>query len=395
MDLSALSSDLGQLKILLLSVKDELKTDISQVKAQNDMIHNDIESALEDVQKLKKENDELKSEVIILKNNLNHVNHELKQQSEKIVQLELYNRKENLIVYGVRQDSEENCLEKIINVFKTHMDIGDDIVDSMKIDRCHRLPGAKPQPIIVRFNWYQDRSKVWDARFNLKGSKISVSEDFPSIITQRRKSLFPIMMEARNQDHFAYLKEDKLVIDKKTYTIDSLHTLPPQFNPARMTTKQYDDVTAFFGGSCPLSNFYQSSFEIDGKEYFSVEPYFQLQKCIFAEDLEAVSKVNQAKSFLLCKKIGDSVSVDKSEWLPNAKIVMRKAMEAKFNQNEHAKKFLIDTGNKTLAEATTNKTWGTGLKLENEKNAERGSWSGLNLTGETLMVVRNELQQKC
>ena len=96
------------LKSLIISLKTDLTKDIAIVKQQSDTILNDLKSALNDIKVLSKENDDLKIENQRLKNNLCIVNSELKQQADKLTQLELYTRRENLVFYGIRQDQEEN-----------------------------------------------------------------------------------------------------------------------------------------------------------------------------------------------------------------------------------------------------------------------------------------------
>ena len=66
----------------------------------------------------------------------------------------------------------------------------------------------------------------------------------------------------------------------------------------------------------------------------------------------------------------------------------------KFHHNKRARDFLLKTGETTLAEATLDKTWGTGLKLDDEKNGTVNEWSGNNHTGKVLMKIREELKLK-
>jgi len=63
----------------------------------------------------------------------------------------------------------------------------------------------------------------------------------------------------------------------------------------------------------------------------------------------------------------------------------------KFSQNEDLKKKLLNTGNKTLVEASKwDKIWEIGIS---KKDALAGKkWKGMNLLGKTLMNVRNNLK---
>lgn len=66
-------------------------------------------------------------------------------------------------------------------------------------------------------------------------------------------------------------------------------------------------------------------------------------------------------------------------------------MRAKFQQNERARSFLLQTQHYEIGEASRSRVWGTGLKLHDDKNGDKKHWSGRNLTGMALMAVRNEL----
>ena len=369
-------------------VKDCLSRDLHDLKSQNENITANIENSLKKIEKLTNENTELKETVTKLENRLSEMSSVMKKYEDKVAQIELYSRKNNLIFYGIRQDNEENCEAKIKSFFKEKMNLE---TEDMKFENCHRTPGRKPQPLIVRFNWHKDRMRVWNARFQLRETNISISEDLPSIFVERRRTLYPIMIHARKLNRHAYLKQDKLIIDNRTYSVHNLQNLPPELDPANLATATHGDVFAFFGGSSPLSNFYQCNLKIDNQKYISVEQYFQMEKSIFAENQEATKKIREASSSGACKKIGDSVTIaNDDDWMAKAKNVMFKGMKAKFEQNERAKSFLLQTGNKFLAEATLNKIWGSGLKLNDAKHSER-EFPGRNITGEILMSVRDTM----
>jgi predicted NAD-dependent protein-ADP-ribosyltransferase YbiA (DUF1768 family) len=51
----------------------------------------------------------------------------------------------------------------------------------------------------------------------------------------------------------------------------------------------------------------------------------------------------------------------------------------------------MNTGTRDLAEATTDTYWGTGMSLNNMNILNKSMWSGKNVMGSVLMVVRAEL----
>ena len=70
---------------------------------------------------------------------------------------------------------------------------------------------------------------------------------------------------------------------------------------------------------------------------------------------------------------------------------MTKAFTAKFNQDRYAQQYLKDTGDYVLAEASTNKIWGIGKRLNDKNIAQKDTWTGQNLLGTILMKIRDNL----
>ncbi|SUY42887.1 NADAR family protein [Clostridium perfringens] len=66
----------------------------------------------------------------------------------------------------------------------------------------------------------------------------------------------------------------------------------------------------------------------------------------------------------------------------------------KFSQNEELKKFLLNTKNKIIVEASPyDSIWGVGLSVNNENITNPNKWSGKNLLGFALMEVRDFLNE--
>ena len=66
--------------------------------------------------------------------------------------------------------------------------------------------------------------------------------------------------------------------------------------------------------------------------------------------------------------------------------------QAKFSQNSHLKQIMINSQNKTLAEASKDVFWGVGLSLDDPNILNRDVWTGCNILGKVLQKVRQELK---
>lgn len=313
---------------------------------------------------------------------------------EKHLTLEGYSRRNNLIVVGIDQSENENCQEKISKMMTTNLKIDAARVNEIKLSRCHRLPGKKPAPIICRFERSGDRDIVWAARKNLAKSKIFLNEHFPDEVLKRRNVLRPIMLAAVKLKRKATLKYDKLIIDGVSYTVDSLHNLPSELDPAHIATRKVDNITCFFTEASPLSNFYPSPIELENQTYRCVEEYFQFQKANFAEKPNVMSAIKQANHPRDFKRLGDTIKDIGSDWLPFAQNQMYKACLYKFQHDDRCRKFLLETNDTDIGEASTDITWGIGKRLNDPSAFKKETWSGKNLLGKILMRIRNELKDQ-
>ena len=392
--LSADATELSTNELLMKIYKEsrEMRQDMKELTAKVDFALGEIAHCKKDVENMKKETKCMSVELQTARNEIVSLKNENELLHNRITQLDSYGRRSNLIFYGLTQKPNENCSDTVKTVLKTKLGIEN--VEAMRFERCHRTPAPiDPKPVIVRFNWYQDRDSVWKARKKLQGTKISLSEDFPREIADRRKTLFPILKKAKELGKNAFMVADKLHIDGSVYTVSNLHTLPPNLDPAHLATKRIGNVTAFFSKSSPLSNFFEANVKIENENFVTVEQYFQYRKALFAEKPDIAWRIKNTKSPGLCKKLGDSIKLDDASWLPTAKETLSRACAAKFKQNIRARNFLLNTEKTVLAEASKDRYWGIGASLNSEGIDDMSKW-GSNVFGDILMSVRQRIQSE-
>lgn len=110
----------------------------------------------------------------------------------KYDELEQYQRRNNIRVFGVPESSGEKTDDLLVQLFHEKMGVQ---VTLEQIDRSHRVgrrseqqegSTARNRPIIVKFTSYRDRQRVFTAKKKLKGSGIIVVED---LVPSRRELL--------------------------------------------------------------------------------------------------------------------------------------------------------------------------------------------------------------
>ena len=131
-----------------------------------------------------------------------------------------------------------------------------------------------------------------------------------------------------------------------------------------------------------FSNFSAHAIKMSGKNWPTVEHYFQGQKFAGTVSEEEIRKM---KSPMIAARAGRSRKRPLRKDWESVKIdVMRRAVLAKFTQHENLRELLLGTGDRKIVEHTANDSyWGDG-----------GNGTGQNMLGRILMEVREQLRKE-
>jgi ribA/ribD-fused uncharacterized protein len=146
------------------------------------------------------------------------------------------------------------------------------------------------------------------------------------------------------------------------------------------------------GKEC-LSQWYPSSFEIDGTTYPTAEHYMMWRKALLFGDAQSAEAIASAKSPAEAKKLGRAVrNFDSELWEQHRFEIVRSGSYAKFSQNSALRAFLTGTRGRVLVEASPHDTiWGIGVGEEDSRAYNPARWPGLNVLGFALMRARASL----
>ena len=168
---------------------------------------------------------------------------------EDITDLKSRSMRNNLLFFGFPERStaedrrSEDCVKLLLDTFRDTLGMQDAHVN-IKIERAHRIgkyDSSKKRPVVAMFNHFPDKLTVKQKFRDLappddtsneaassetgnRSSGIRCSEQFPPVIQERRKSLIPAMIKAREDGKTAHLSYDKLFINNKMYTVDTVRT---------------------------------------------------------------------------------------------------------------------------------------------------------------------------
>ena len=281
-------------------------------------------------------------------------------------------------------DSEE---EQRTNASKTSIE---------SVERLGKYNPMRTRPVKVKFGEKRDVDNLFRNRKKLpKG--VFIDKEYSKSTEKERRLLRPVIKAARRLDKYkgvCRLEGPQLVIEGKRYHRQNIHTLPEDLNPMDVTSKSDSDTLAFFGELNPFSNFHPCKFDLEGESFNSSEQYIQWTKAKYCGDRIAMERILNCEDASDCKEASrDIVNKDRKGWLDSAETLCFDGIQAKFVQNNHLMEKLLETGEKTLVEASYDETWGTGQHLGSKDCLSKNKWKSVGILGRILMRVRSDAQK--
>jgi ribA/ribD-fused uncharacterized protein len=147
--------------------------------------------------------------------------------------------------------------------------------------------------------------------------------------------------------------------------------------------------------SC-FSQWFPSPFTVDGVIYPTAEHWMMAKKAEKFNDIEIKQHILESETPAIAKKLGRKVkNFDDEKWSKACFDIVVEGNINKFSQRAELRRFLLNTGNRVIAEASPGDAiWGIGLSQDNPKAINPSTWRGKNLLGFALMEVRDWLKAK-
>ncbi|CAN7977806.1 unnamed protein product [Ixodes persulcatus] len=154
---------------------------------------------------------------------------------DKVDDLENRSRRNNLIVYGINEEDNETLasIKKAVieDLFQSKM--GVNVASVERIHRLGRKAANKSRPVIIKFFDYNEKMLLMKNAPKLKGTKISVSEDYSLRVQAIRKKLWQMVKDSRTPDDKVFLRYDKLILNNDVYAWDNVNNTIIKVSSAR------------------------------------------------------------------------------------------------------------------------------------------------------------------
>lgn len=143
------------------------------------------------------------------------------------------------------------------------------------------------------------------------------------------------------------------------------------------------------GKGC-LSQWWPAAFVVDGQKFATAEHYMMWRKAMLFGDDASAERILGVGHPRQAKELGRGVlGFDQSRWEACRYEIVVAGNVAKFGQHPDLHRFLLNTGQRVLAEASPlDRVWGIGLAADDPDAGDPARWRGLNLLGFALMQAR-------
>ena len=204
-------SNFNTVKDFVKLLVDPLRTEINKLKNDNEELKRSLEFAqaeLDDVKKSVRDHSKQQQEVVI-----SSVDHQ--ELSDRVRSLEDYSRRNNVIIEGMAEQSDENSETLQVSVQNL---LNDKLDMTPEIDVVHRVGRAvseRPRAVIVKLKTFKVRQECLKRSPRLKGTNIYINEDISKATHEIRKTKMKEMKEKRQQGLIAYFSGADLITKER------------------------------------------------------------------------------------------------------------------------------------------------------------------------------------
>ena len=231
--LDAMNAKLDELLATCSEIK-TLKSELCGLRGELKSLKDSVDFANQEIETLKAEVAKTSATVEENIEDIESFDTDIEALKRRNIKLEAYTRRENVRIFNVKEEVDENTEEVVRNLFVTKMQIPLEKVRNIRFERVHRITSKtqsqrqpnRPRPVIARFSHYQDKEFVRSFYKNLKGTDIGVSDDFPREVEDIHKALYSVLKKARRNQQRAYFNFDKMIIDGRIYRGKETKELP-------------------------------------------------------------------------------------------------------------------------------------------------------------------------
>ncbi|KAK3084926.1 hypothetical protein FSP39_021547 [Pinctada imbricata] len=163
-----------------------------------------------------------KTEIEKLSAEMGEMSAKKEELTNKVTDLQCRSMKYNLVFTGLCGETrDEDTTDKVRNFIYNELGI-EHRIEFCNVHRFGRFVHGKERPIVAKFLYNADRELVKENAYLLRGSGYGIHEQFPKVIEDRRRELYPIMKDMKRIHGGKNVKliRDKLYVNGRPYDVN-------------------------------------------------------------------------------------------------------------------------------------------------------------------------------
>jgi hypothetical protein len=223
--------------LLISSTVRNLETVITETKTAQNVLENSCQTMSDlfddakkrcidnsrSVNELDKENISICTHMRPLEDELNEFRQERDEMRETIIDLRCRSMKNNLVFTGLTESQHENTAATLRDFLRCELGIEYHIEFGNVHRFGHRQHQRRHGQAKHRFLYYNDLAYIIQNAKLLKGKPYGINQQFPAEIESRKRSLYPVMKEAKDRGKMVKMVRDKHYINNKEYCPVGVH----------------------------------------------------------------------------------------------------------------------------------------------------------------------------
>ena len=270
LDLAKLES-ISDMDTDTVSLHSKMDTMIGLMRKMMKCMDSHQKTSTKEFQDLKEENQCLKLKVAEADGKMIRMAKKINDLQDKCENLQLRSMNKNVLIYNIKEHQGEDIYQVVHDVLTTKLKLPEELIHSEKnpvapvqVDVAHRIgkPSARDRPIVVQLALRRGKEIIFSYAKNLRDTSISISEQLPSQMRERREAQLGHFKKLREEHRHhenvhVRLTRDKLLVNSKpvkncfeSNTLQDAHN--PPINPIKFEdmvhTKIFEQSQSYFQG---------------------------------------------------------------------------------------------------------------------------------------------------
>lgn len=201
---------------------DDLMKMMKDHNTKLDTIQKDIaESTKEIKQYVDKKLEAFNTSIVTIEEKLSQQETYMNNLQKQLVEREIADKKRNIILHKIAENekSQDELIDMVLSIFKTKLNLEASKGDVDFVFRMGKKSNTA-RPILLGCTTLILKENIMRQKNKLIAENIGVSDDFPQIVREKRKTLAPTVKALFEKGYKVHIKQDTMVVNGERWSLE-------------------------------------------------------------------------------------------------------------------------------------------------------------------------------